>query len=248
MIPTGWNVLVVGSAAKTSRTRPAAHRRVVGECDLYQGPRTRADELFGYIEHRIASALTRYVHDRLSGADHLARLGTSCGYHAGSIGEQVGVIQLILLDAHLGTSGIHLGLGAAKGLFGVVKFCASRPATGQKLLLTAKGQAGLRQHGLGRGETGLCRAQRVLLVLRVELSDDLARLENVTDIDEPLDHVSVEAEGKADLVLGANLARQRYGLALRTALDSDRPDRSYLGCGGLFTVAAREGRRDQGGH
>ena len=91
------------------------------------------------------------------------------------------------------------------------------------------------------------RAQRVLLVLRVELGDDLARLEDVADIDEPLDHASVEAEREADLVLGANLARQRHGLAFRAALDGDGPNRPDLGGGGRLLVAAREGSRDQDG-
>ena len=91
------------------------------------------------------------------------------------------------------------------------------------------------------------RAQPVLLVLRVELGDDLTSLEGVADIHEPLDHASFETEGEADLVLGANLARQRQGLAVRAALDSDDPDRPDLGGGGRFLVAAREGRGDQDG-
>ena len=65
--------------------------------------------------------------------------------------------------------------------------------------------------------------------------------------DGPLDHASVEAKGEADLVLGANLACQRNGLAVRAALDSDGPDRPDLGGWGRFLVAAREGRGDQDG-
>jgi hypothetical protein len=42
---------------------------------------------------------------------------------------------------------------------------ARREAAHQKMLLPTEGQAGLRQHGLGRGEIRLRRVQRVLLVL-----------------------------------------------------------------------------------
>ena len=79
------------------------------------------------------------------------------------------------------------------------------------------------------------------------LGDDLAWLEHVADIHGPLDHASVEAKGEADLVLGANLARQGHGLAFRAALDSDGPDRPGLGGGAVRLVAAREGRGDQDG-
>jgi hypothetical protein len=43
-----------------------------------------------------------------------------------------------------------------------------------------------------------------LLDLRVKLSDDFACCNHIADIDEPLDHASVEAKGEAGLVLGAD--------------------------------------------
>ena len=91
------------------------------------------------------------------------------------------------------------------------------------------------------------RVQRVLLVLGVEPGDDLACLEHIADIDGPLDHASVEAKGEADLVLGADLAGQRNGLAFRAALDGDGPDGPGLGGGWCWLVAARDGRDDQSG-
>jgi hypothetical protein len=93
----------------------------------------------------------------------------------------------------------------------------------------------------------LCRVQCVQFVLGVELGDKLAGLEDIAQIDGPLDHASVEAKGEAHLVLSANLARQRNGLAVRGAPDSDGLDRSDRGGGGRFLVAAREGRGDQDG-
>ena len=91
------------------------------------------------------------------------------------------------------------------------------------------------------------RAQRVLLDLGVEPGDDLACRDHIAHIDGPLDHPPVEAKGEADLVLGADLAGQRNGLAFRDALDGDRPDGPGLGGGWRRLVAARDGRDEQGG-
>jgi hypothetical protein len=91
----------------------------------------------------------------------------------------------------------------------------------------------------------LRRAQRILLVLRVELGDDLASLEDIADIHEPLGHASVDAEGEVDLVLGANLARQRHDLTLRVAHDGEGPNRPDLRGEGRFPVAAHERHDDQ---
>jgi hypothetical protein len=43
------------------------------------------------------------------------------------------------------------------------------------------------------------------------------------------------------MVLGADLAGQRYRLTFRVALDRDRPDRPRLSRGGCLLVAARNG-------
>ena len=83
--------------------------------------------------------MTRDVDDHLSGADHLTRFGAGRGHHAGGIGEQDRVAQLIPCDAHLGMSGIDLGLGAQQRLLGLIEFRAGRPATRQQLLLPTEG-------------------------------------------------------------------------------------------------------------
>ena len=90
-----------------------------------------------------------------------------------------------------------------------------RPAVLQELLLPPEGEARLGQLRLGRREIGLRRAQRVLLVLRVEPGDELAWLEHIADIDGPIDHASVEAKGEVGLVLGADLAGERNDLPVR---------------------------------
>jgi hypothetical protein len=86
-----------------------------------------------------------------------------------------------------------------------------------------------------------------LLDLRVELSDDLACRNHIADIDEPLDHASVEAKGDAGLVPGADVTRQRNGLAFRTALDGDRPDGPRLGGRWDWLFATRDGCGDRSG-
>jgi hypothetical protein len=86
-----------------------------------------------------------------------------------------------------------------------------------------------------------------LLDLRVELSHDLACRNHIADIDEPLDHASVEAKGEAGLVLGADVTRRRNGLAFRAALDGDRPDGPRLRGRWDWLVATRDGCGDQSG-
>jgi hypothetical protein len=143
-----WNVLVAQSACgETSRTRPVART----DGSLVSAICTTGS--CGHIEHSVASALTRDVHDHLSGVDHLARLGAGRGHHAGGIGEQDRIAQLILRDSYLGMSAIDLGLGAQKCLLGLVEFRARRPAVRQKLLLSTERQAGLRQRGHNRNGT-----------------------------------------------------------------------------------------------
>ncbi|HEX3417069.1 MAG TPA: hypothetical protein VHT21_11800 [Stellaceae bacterium] len=54
----------------------------------------------------------------------------------------------------------------------------------------------------------------------------------------------VEAKGEADLVFGANVTRQRNGLAFREALDGDGPDGPDLRGGWYWLVAACGDCRD----
>jgi hypothetical protein len=76
----------------------------------------------------------------------------------------------------------------------------------------------------------------------------LACRNDVADIDEPLDHASVEAKGEAGVVLGADVTRRaKRFLAFRAALDSDRPDGPRLGGRWDWLVAARDGCGDQSG-
>ncbi len=172
--------------------------------------------------------------------DYLARLGAGRGHHAGGIGEQDRVAQLILRDAHLGVSGIDQGLSAQQRLLGLVEFRARRPAARQELLLPAEGQAGLRQHGLGRGEIGLRRAQRVLLVLRVELGDDLAGLEHVAH----MNGRSIMRPSRRKARLTWSLARtwpvsETVSPSVPRSTVTVRTGRTWAAGGGFLSQAAR---------
>ena len=100
---------------------------------------------------------------------------------------------------------------------------------------------------LARTAASLRRAKRVLLDLEVELSDELSCRNHIADIDDPLDHASVEARAEAGLVLGADVTRQLNGLAFRAALDGEYPDGLGLRGGWYWLDAARDGRGDQSG-
>ena len=241
-----------GGGIRLGRHLPHAaggpHGRVVGEGDLHQRiARTRPNELLGHVEDGVASALTRELHDHLPGMDHFARLGADRGDRTRGIGGQDRVAQLFLRGTHLCLSGVDLGLDGLELLLRFVEIGSGRPPIFHEFLLPPESEARLCQHRLNRCQVGLRRVQPVLLDLGVELSDDLACREHIADIDEPLDHPSVEAKGKVGLVLGADVARQRNGLAFRDALDGDRPDGPGLGGGWCWLVAARDGPDDQSG-
>ena len=116
------------------------------------------------------------------------------------------------------------------------------------MLLPPEGEARLGQHRLHRREIGLGRAQRIVLNLGVEPGDDLACLQDIANIDMPLDHPAIEAKSEADLVLGANMARQRDDLAFGAALDGDRPHGPCLVGGWGHFFATRRGDSDQCGY
>ena len=89
--------------------------------------------------------------------------------------------------------------------------------------------------------------ERVLLVLRIELGDDLARFEHIAHIHRPLDHASFETKSEADLVLGVNLAGQRHNLASSAAPDRDRADGPRSGVRRYGLLATCDGSGDQAG-
>ena len=78
--------------------------------------------------------------------------------------------------------------------------------------------------------------------------DNLAIRHGVADPNQPLDHPTVETKGEAGLVLGAHLACQRDGLALRVALDGDRADGPRVGRGRAFCATGKRRENKGGAH
>ena len=115
------------------------------------------------------------------------------------------------------------------------------------MLLPPEGEARLGQHRLSRREVGLGRAQRIVLNLGIEPGDDLAWFEDIPDMDRPLDHPAVEAKSEADLLLGADMARQRDDLAFGAVLDGEDPHGPCLVGGWGHFFATRRDDSDQCG-
>ena len=115
-----------------------------------------------------------------------------------------------------------------------------------QVLLAREGQPRLGQRRLSRRQIGLRGLQRVLLVLRIKPSDDLAGGEHIAHVDRPGDHAAVKPECEIDLVLGADLPGQRNGLPFNCPFHGRRPDRPGRRDGVVLRlVAARKERRNQ---
>ena len=214
-----WKVRVVASAwGATSRTRPVA--RTVGSLvraiSHQRIARARPHELLGHVEDGVASALTRELHDHLPGMDHFARLGADRGDRARGIGGQDRVAQLFLRDAHLCLSGVDLGLDASRS------FCWASSNLARDVQPSFKSSCcrpKVRRASVSCASTDerLACAERSAFcwIWGSSRATTWPAVTHIADIDGPLDHASVEAKGEAGLVLGADLTRQRNGLAFR---------------------------------
>ena len=174
MMPTlTWNVRVAASACgATSRTRPVARTdgSLVSAICTSGIARTRADELFGHVEDGVASALTR------DASRSSVRRGPPRPVRRRSRSPRRGHRRTGPCSS---TDPARCAPGherhrpgprrSASACWASSNFARGVQPSCQKLLLPAEGEARLRQHGLGRREIGLRRAQRVLLVLRVEV-------------------------------------------------------------------------------
>ena len=103
--------------------------------------------------------------------------------------------------------------------------------------------------GLGRGERGLRRAQRVEFVLRIEFRQHLIRLDLVADLALPLDDPSADTEGEVHLVFGADVAGELNRIADLAFFDGDGADgarQRRLGLGFLIAAGHKQGERRGG--
>jgi hypothetical protein len=175
-----------------------------------------------------AATRTFQVKVGISDPPEAMRLGADSGDGTRGVGEQNRVGLLFPSGSQLRLRRVDLSLGAQELLLGVVEIGAWGPAVLEEFLLPREGEARLGQRRLERGEIGFRRSRRIVLDLGIEPSGDLPGLKHIAHMDRPLDHPPVEAEGKTDLILRANLAAEGDGLAFRAMLDGDRPNRTRL--------------------
>ena len=117
---------------------------------------------------------------------------------------------------------------------------------GEKFPLPIIVVSGLDELTFRGGHVGARRAQGVLFILGIKTGDDLAGLDVVADVDVPLDHPAVDAEGEVDLGLRLDGAGQRNRFARRMLLDGHDPDGTdFSGLRRLGTVAAAEKHKAQ---
>ena len=184
--------------------------------------------MLGNVEDSVKAALACDLRHHLTGANHLARLGSGRRHRARAVGREHGVAQLVLRNAQLGAGSVRLCLRRVQSLLRIIKLGARRPAVLQEFLLSPECKPCLGQRRFGRLKVGLRHAQRVLLVLGIEASDHLSRGHQVSHPNEPGDHPSVEAKGEAGLVLCTHLPREGDEFAFAVALHGDRAHGPWL--------------------
>ena len=210
------NVRVTGSACgATSRTRPLRrHLRVVGQTNrdhrIGGGPgaapapgrRTpRPDRPCGRAFAIICPACTTAP----------ARGPTAVTTPGASASSSVKLTRSCAgLELRLG--GVDLGLRGLHGFQRLIVIGARRPALIEQRVLPLEMVARLSELRLGRGERRLGGAQRVHLVLRFELGDDLTGLDLVAEPQVVFQQAAGNAEGEIDLDL-----RPRCGRSERSA-------------------------------
>ena len=245
------NVRVIGSAwGSTCRTRPIA---------VTEGSSVRDTVILGSAgAERITWAGTSNTASRPSwratwktvwpGLHDLAGFGGSRRDRAGDTRPQRRVAHAVLGDVQLRLGVVDVGLRRAQRLLGLVEQDLRGEALRQEGLLAIEGIARLHELAFRGRERGLCRAQGVQLVLRIELRQHLIGLDASADIDHSFDDAAADAEGQRRLVLGADLPGEHDRLAGAALLRSDRAHRPRLdglGLGLAFAARQQAGRRNQ---
>ena len=93
------------------------------------------------------------------------------------------------------------------------------------MVLAIKCIASLHQLPLRGGESGLCRSQRVQLILWVEFRQHLIRFDAIANAGQPFDDAPADAEGQSRLVFGVDLSSQDDQFANIAFLDGYGPNR-----------------------
>ena len=207
----------------------------------------------GHVEHGVARALARDLHDHAAGADDLAGLRALRRHDAGHVGDEPRVARGGSRRASPASARIRPATPRSSAPTRPARTTRATPrsrrpgrATASKLLRASASWA------LRRGQLRARRLQAALLVLRIEPRDELARPHGVADAHRALEHPAVDAERQVDLGLRLHGAGERERVAACALLDRDRADgadfrRDLLRrCAGRPTAAwprRRRGRR-----
>ena len=119
--------------------------------------------------------------------------------------------------------GLHLRLGGFQRLGGLIVIGARGPAVPEQRVLAFEMIAGLGQLTLGGGEVGLRRAQGIELVLRLQASHQLSRLQLIPEPEIAFQQPSRNAKRERHLVLGFDAAGEHDGCAGFALFDDDGP-------------------------
>ena len=186
----------------------------------------------------------------MPGLHDLALLRTSGGNRSGGVRRQGGPADAVSCDLQLSFRVVDLGLRVLQRLLRLIEAGSGGMAVCQQLPLSFEVAARVGQLPLRGNESGFGRAQRIELVLGVELGEHLSRLDAVADIDRSLDHSPADAKCQRRLVFGPDVPGQHNGFPCFSFGGGHGPNRTYLG--GLdFRVRfarpqhQREGRHEQ---
>ena len=144
--------------------------------------------------------------------------------------------------------GVGSGLGRGEHLFGALEGDARGDLALVEGALAVVVDARLGELAVGGRQARLSGAQAVLLVGRVESGDQLAGLDGVADVDQPLGYAAADAEGEVDLHLALDRAGERTVLPpSRSSTVTTRTGRISAGARLVLGVAGGEQAGQEGG-
>ncbi len=239
-----WKVPVTGSARGRHFAHPAL-RRDLGIGGQRDGdlrvPRRGVLDLRRHVEDAVASARARDLHDHAPGGHDLARLGADLRHRPAGVGDEARIGHPVLREVDLRLRGLHRRLRALQVRRDLVEGRLRDEALREQLFLPVVVVALLDELRPSRGELRPHALGSAVLVRGIEAGDELSGLDDVADVDAPLDHSPVDAEGEVDLGLRLDRASQGHRITRGTHVHGDHPHGADFGRGRrLHALAGRE--------
>ena len=126
-----------------------------------------------------------------------------------------------------------------------IKLGAGRKTLPQQRFLSFKCVTRFDQLPFGSNQIGLRRAECTDLILRIELRQDLSRLDLITNIDQTFDHPPAKPKRKGNLILGLDMAGKADAIAELAVLNRNGPYRANERGGFLGLLPASSQHRDR---